>query len=83
MYKDSRNIDLLKRGKELIYSIAQLVQTDVEIGTRQLVYTAILTSNENATSKCTSISLGYIGYTFAEDFWLFYECKRQTQYWLY
>ena len=32
----------------------------------------ILTSNENATAKCTSISQGYIECTFTEDFWWFY-----------
>ena len=43
----------------------------------------ILTSNENATPKCTIISQGYIEDTFTEDFWWFYECKRQTPYSLY
>ena len=33
----------------------------------------ILTSNENATPKFTSISQGYIEYTFTEDFWGFNE----------
>ena len=40
----------------------------------------ILTSNGNATPKCTSISQGYIEYTFSEDFWGFYEYERQTPY---
>ena len=43
----------------------------------------ILTSNENATPKCTSISQGYIEYTFTEDVWGFNEYERQTPYWLY
>ena len=33
-----------------------------------LIYMFVLTRNENATNKCTSISQGYIEYTFTEDF---------------
>ena len=43
----------------------------------------ILTSNENATRKWTSLSRGCIEYTFTEDFLWSYEYKRQTPYELY
>ena len=42
----------------------------------------ILTSNENATPKYTSISKGYIEYTFTEDFWWFREYNTHACYWL-
>ena len=46
----------------------------------KVTFIHILTSNENATPKCTSISERYIEYTFTEDFWWFYEYKRLTQH---
>ena len=43
----------------------------------------ILTSNENATPKSTSISQGYVDFTFTENFWWFYEYNLQEPYRLY
>ena len=43
------------------------------IHSRVCVY--IITSNENATPRCTSISQGYTEYTFTEDFGDFMNAK--------
>ena len=34
-----------------------------------IIVITILTSNEKATLRCTSLSQGYIEYTFTDDFW--------------
>ena len=51
-------------GNAIHYAAMHIVGNDV---IHRALY--ILTSNENATPKCTSISRGYIEYTFTEDFW--------------
>ena len=72
-----------------IKSCISILDRDISIKTNIIIYLkvkiskCILTSNENATHKYTSIYQGYIKYIFTEDSWWFHEYKKLTRYWLH
>ena len=65
----------------VVWADGSLYECVLDLRTEE--YLHILTSNENATPQCSSISQWCIEYTFTKDLWWFYEHKRQKQYWLY